>query len=268
MPLPPTAAAEFAALRGRLSSLAVLLDVDGTLAPISDRWDESLVPGETREIVGRLVGRAGLVALVSGRPLTDLVRMMGRSDLPAAGNHGLELRRQGEQGGPLPEVAVHRPALDELVARWRGRFDAAAIGVEDKGATMSFHYRTAADPSAAADLLMGPVAADARGAGLRTTTGRMVLEIRPPVDADKGTAVEALLEGRDDLEIGLFIGDDSTDADAWRALGEMVAAGRLSRRVAVLVRSAETADGLVELADLVVDGTAGAAAALAVLAGE
>lgn len=255
-------------MRPRLARLAVLLDVDGTLAPVRERWDEAEVPSATREIVGRLVERAGLVALVSGRPLADLERMTGRADLPAAGNHGLELRRPGEEGAPLPEVAVHLDALADLMTRWRGEFTTAGIGIEDKGATVSFHYRTADDPPAAAELLMGPVAADARAAGLRTTTGRMVLEIRPPVDADKGTAVHALLAGRDDLDVGIFIGDDVTDADGWRALTELVAAGHLDRGIAVLARSAETPDGLADQADLVVDGTPGAAAALAALVGD
>ena len=268
MPLPPTAAAEFAVLRDRLPTVAILLDVDGTLAPVREHWDHAEVPAPTRQILGRLVPRAGLVALVSGRPLADLERMTGRADLPAAGNHGLELRRPGEPGGPLPEVADHLGALAALIDRWREQFAAAGVGVEDKGATVSFHYRTAPDPRAAAALLMGPVTRDARAAGLRTTTGRKVLEIRPPVQADKGTAVAALLDGRGDIDAAVFIGDDVTDADAWRELARMVAAGRLRSRLAALVESSETPDGLADQADVVLSGTEGAAAALRVLAGD
>lgn len=245
-----------------------MLDVDGTLAPVCEHWDQATVPEATREIVAELARHCGMVAFVSGRPLVDLGRMTGRDDLPAAGNHGLELRRAGEAGGPLPEVAAHLPALAALIARWAPRFHEEGILVEDKGATVSFHYRTCPDPERAARLLMDEVAADARAAGLRPSPGRMVLEVRPPVDADKGTAVTELLGDRPELSHAIFFGDDVTDADAWRALARMADNGRLDLSMAVLAISAETAPGLDERADVIVDGTDGVAAALMLLARE
>jgi trehalose 6-phosphate phosphatase len=136
---------------------------------------------------------------------------------------------------------------------WRERLVGFAAGVdwpvEDKGVTVSFHYRTAADQEGARRLLER-VAADARAAGLDARWGRKVLELRPPLAADKGTAVRHLLSTHG-LDRALYVGDDTTDVDAFAAVHE------LELGVAVGVRSAEMPAVLAEAADLLVDGPDG-----------
>jgi trehalose 6-phosphate phosphatase len=120
---------------------------------------------------------------------------------------------------------------------------------ERKRLSVSFHYRTEPDEAAAVTRLER-IAERALHEGLRPRWGRKVLEIRPPVDADKGTAVRHLLRERG-LRRALFAGDDATDVDAFRALDGL----ELAVRVAVV--SAEGPSALGETADILVGGTEG-----------
>jgi trehalose 6-phosphate phosphatase len=215
---------------------AVILDVDGTLAPIVTRPEDAAVPAETRAELERLARRYRLLAFVSGRTGDDARRMVGVSDAAYVGVHGLELE---------PEAARWREPLHALAsAEWPWG------DVEDKGLTVSFHYRNAADQEAAVRHAES-IAKRAWGAGLVPRFGRKVLEVRPPVDADKGTAVRALVrEGG--VTSALFAGDDTTDLDAFRGLRE----AELELAVCVAVASDEGPPELREQADLVVAGTA------------
>ncbi len=213
---------------------AVLLDVDGTLAPIVERPEDSAVPDETRSEVERLAERYGLVACVSGRPSADVRRLVGVEGIEYVGVHGLEADAEARRFAPQLEAFAERIAWP-----WT---------VENKGGvTLSFHYREAEDEQEAARLA-ADVARAAEEAGLRPHQGRKVLEVRPPVETDKGTAVRRLLDGRP-LIRALYAGDDTTDLDAFRGLDE---AG-LDVAIKVGVASPEVNPQLLAEADLVVD---------------
>jgi trehalose 6-phosphate phosphatase len=207
---------------------AILLDVDGTLAPIVERPEDAGVPPETRAELERLAGRYALVACVSGRASADAAATVGVEGLVYVGTHGLELEPEAE--------------------RWAGALHEFAAGVawpaEDKGLSVSFHYRGALDEAAARAELEG-VASAARAAGFRARFGRKVLELLPPIDANKGTAIRRLL-GERKLQRALYAGDDTTDLDAFAALDGFEVAIR------VAVASAEGPPELRAAADLVV----------------
>jgi trehalose 6-phosphate phosphatase len=224
---------------------ALILDVDGTLAPIAVRPELARVPDETRREMRRLATRYLLVACLSGRPGADAAALVGVEGVRYVGNHGLELRRDARQ-------------LAETMARFRDEID-SAWPIEDKGLTLSFHYREAADESAAVETLEG-IAARARERGLDPRWGRKVLEVRPAVAGDKGTAVRTLLE-ESAARLGLYAGDDATDVDAFRGLVE---AG-LEHAVRIAVSSAEAPCELIEEADLAVDDPAALVALLHLL---
>jgi trehalose 6-phosphate phosphatase len=214
---------------------AVLVDVDGTLAPIVERPEDSAVPDETRSELERLAGRYGLVASISGRPSNDVRRLVRVDGIEYVGVHGLEADPDARRFAPQLEAFAERIAWP-----WT---------VENKGGvTLSFHYREAKDQQEAAGLA-ADVAGAAEEAGLRPHHGRKVLEVRPPVEADKGTAVRRLLDGRP-LTRALYAGDDTTDLDAFRGLDE---AG-LEVALKVGVASPEVNPRLLTEADLVVDG--------------
>lgn len=217
---------------------AILLDVDGTLAPIVERPEDVDVPEETRHELGRLASRYALVACVSGRTGEEVTRLVDVPGVAVVGEHGLEL---------APDAA-----------QWADRVSAFASGVdwpaERKPLSVSFHFRRA-DDQAAARAYLTQVEAAARAEGLVPRWGRMVLEVRPPVEANKGTAVAALVR-RAGVTRGLYAGDDTTDLDAFGGLEGLELAVR------VAVDSAEAPPALLAAADLVVDGTDGMLALL------
>ncbi|MDQ4030423.1 MAG: trehalose-phosphatase, partial [Actinomycetota bacterium] len=226
MPLPPP----LSELARDPSEAAILLDVDGTLAPIVVNPAESRVPEETRRELRRLVGRYALVGCVTGRPSEVAREIVGVDGIVYAGEHGLELD---------PEAERWVAELDRLVAD-------ASWPAERKRFTASFHYRTAEDEQAVVATL-SKLADRARAAGLVARWGRKVLEVRPPVGADKGTALVHLLASRS-LRRALFAGDDDTDLDGFGAMGE------LELGIKVAVDSAEGPPALREAAAVVVDG--------------
>jgi trehalose 6-phosphate phosphatase len=211
------------------SRAAVLLDVDGTLAPIVARPELAAVPEETRTELRRLAGRYALLAFVSGRTGVDARELVGVDGAVYVGVHGLELAPEAEEWRP-----VLRPFAG-LPWPW----------LEDKGLTVAFHWREAEDEQAARTELAG-IADRAQAARLETRWGRKVLELRPPVEADKGTAIRKLLARRG-LRRALYAGDDTTDLDAFRGLDGLEVAVR------VAVASAEGPEALREVADIVVE---------------
>jgi trehalose 6-phosphate phosphatase len=210
---------------------ALLLDVDGTLAPIVASPERATVPQETRGELERLAGTYGLVACVSGRTAEDAARIVGVDGVRYVGEHGLELH---------PDAA-----------RWTALLAAFAATVDwpherGKRLTLSFHYRLA-DDQRAAEAYLREVAERALEEGFRPRWGRKVLEIRPPLAADKGTAVRTLLEAAG-LDRALYAGDDATDLDAFRGLDGL----EVAVRVAVVSDEAPTDLGLA--ADLLLGG--------------
>ncbi len=258
-PLPRTVPPEhlLAPLRERPGFSAILCDIDGTLAPIVARPGDAAVPQRTREVLEALAERYGLVACVSGRRAAEARRIVGLDSLPYFGNHGLERLAPGAEN---PEIdAAIRPLADH-VRRFADEHSASAlerlgIRFEDKDAIRSFHYREASDEEAARAALER-VARAAEREGLHPHWGRKVLEIRPTDAVDKGTAVEAALEGRG-LALALFGGDDATDLDAFGRLRELTDRGALDAAVCVGVASTEGPAAIVQGADVVVEGTGG-----------
>jgi trehalose 6-phosphate phosphatase len=212
---------------------ALLLDVDGVLAPIVEVPHDACVPEETRNELRRLNDRYALVACISGRSGADARRVVGLDELVYVGEHGLELE---------PEAEAWSDRLQTFAATvdWED--------VERKPLTVSFHYRRAEDEVEALTMLEA-VATRARHEGLVARFGRKVLELRPPVGAHKGTAVAHLL-GERGLDHALYAGDDTTDIDAFDALRG------LELGVRVAVASAEGPAELREAADIVVGGPA------------
>jgi trehalose 6-phosphate phosphatase len=211
---------------------ALVLDVDGTLAPIVARPELAAVPTATRAELVRLAERYLLVACVSGRAGEDARRLVGVEGVELVGNHGLELDPRAHD-------------LAEEIAAFR---ETVGLPVEDKTLSLTYHYREAED-EAAARAALEEVARRAQEAGFDARWGRKVLEIRPAVEAHKGTAVRALV-GRSGAGLGLYAGDDTTDLDAFAGLRSL----GLEHAVCIAVSSDEGPAALREAADLVVAG--------------
>ena len=277
---------------------AVLLDVDGTLAPIVEHAEDARVPEATRALLIEVTKRYGLVACVSGRRAQAARQIVAIGSIAYVGNHGGEVLAPGSTKPKL---------LDATIAQWGERVAAFAEGAysqqlralrvrfEEKGVIGAFHWRGARDEDEA-EAALEQVAESAQREGLAVHWGRKVLEIRPPVALEKGRGIAALFDGsmargerggeqpavgdadagsqagealgsrtESGLSAAMYVGDDTTDLDAFNELRKMAADGRLESALCVAVASDEAPGDLMEAADLVVDGPAEVRALLAAL---
>jgi len=245
---------------------AVLLDVDGTLAPIVDRAEDAHVPEATRSLLIEVTRRYALVACVSGRRAQAARQIVAIGSIAYVGNHGAELLAPGSaQARPLnPAMAELGQRVAEFAAEAdTGQLRMLRVRLEDKGVIAAFHWRGAPDEEAAAAAVR-EIAERAESQGLAVHWGRKVLEVRPPLELQKGLGVAELLrEGSGASEepftafaAALYVGDDLTDVDAFRALRTLTQEGTLGTGVCVAVASEEAPAELIEAADVVLDGPA------------
>jgi trehalose 6-phosphate phosphatase len=245
-------------LKAEPARSAVLLDVDGVLAPIVQNPEDSHMPETTRRPLIEVARRYGTVACVSGRRASDARRIVSLGSIAYLGSHGSEILRPGS-------VA---PEMDRELQAWTRRVQDFAreafdddelrklrVRMEDKEAIAALHWRGVPDEEGA-QAAVARVAEAAEKAGFTTHWGRKVLEIRPPVRIDKGAGIVGLLRDTD-LAAALYVGDDVTDLDAFRGLTELMEMGRLGTAVRIGVRSDEGPSALQEQADAMVEGTDG-----------
>jgi trehalose 6-phosphate phosphatase len=228
-----------------------LTDIDGTLSAVAPTPDQARLYRGVRPLLRRCLTAFDLVAAISGRPALDARRLIGIPQMTYSGNHGMEqLAPQARLPEIAPDVRAYQGAIADALHEARERLGAGAgeLLFENKGVTASIHYRLAADPNAAHAAIRAALDPLARRHHLRVTEGRKVIEIRPPVDRDKGTSVRALVREHA-LACALYLGDDRTDLDAFHALRELRAQGERVG-IAVAVRHAEAPAALIERADI------------------
>ena len=236
----------------------MLVDYDGSLAPIVDHPEQARPLPAARRVLSSLATRLALVAVVSGRPVDFLRDALELDGVTCVGQYGLERLEGG------------RVVVDPRVERFTDAVAAAAdaadrefpdLYVERKGrVAVTVHWRTAADH---ADAVTAWADATATRLGLAVSPTRMARELRPPVPVDKGVAVESLCIG---LRAAAFAGDDHGDLAAFDALDRMQTDGRLQHTVRIGVHSPEEPPELIARAQLHVDGPAGLALLLRELA--
>jgi trehalose 6-phosphate phosphatase len=243
-------------LRADPGRAAILCDVDGTLAPITDDPSTAGVPEPTRELLRELARRYAMVACLTGRRALDAREIVGVGEISYAGNHGFEMLDAGA-GEPVADPAVGgrsgRPR-EFIEGLDQERLAAAGLRLEDKGAIQAVHWRGTPDGTALPEVKA--IAAAAQAADLVPRWGRKVLEIRPVAGIDKGSAARRMLRDAG-VRAALFGGDDATDLDAFNALKWMERSDRLANAVCVGVTSPEQPEGLEEAADVLVDGPEG-----------
>ena len=245
---------------------AILLDVDGVLAPIVEQPDDAHMPETTRRPLIEVAKRYGIVACVSGRRASDARRIVSLGSIAYLGSHGSEILRAGTIA---PELDMELQGWAERVRAFAGQaFDEdlrrLRVRLEDKEAIAALHWRGVPDEEDAQAAVEG-VARAAEDAGFVTHWGRKVLEIRPPVRIDKGMGIVRLLHDTE-LAAAIYVGDDLTDVDAFHGLDELAATGRIGTVIKVGVKSDEGPPQLEQEADHMVDGTNGVRELLQALA--
>jgi trehalose 6-phosphate phosphatase len=230
--------------------LGIFSDIDGTLAPIVPRPEDARITPRCHELLEALIDRGVVVCLLTGRPLKTALDM---ARLPAAAygaNHGLELWLEGESHSP-PAVEQYRAAARSVLDETRD-LDTSAVIVEDKGPVLSFHYRLADDEQAVRAAILDALAKSPSASRFAVHEGRKVIELRPPLNLNKGTALIDLSH-RPGCRSIISIGDDATDIDMFEAaksLNDVPSA-------AIAVKSDETPLGLLDAADHWVEGVPG-----------
>jgi|SRR5271165_1744874 len=197
---------------------ALFLDFDGTLVEIAPTPDLVRVPAGLPHLLGELAARLdGAVAVVSGRPLDELILMLAPFTGTIIGQHGLECRHGDGRKNRLvarPELRRALSTLAEFAAKHDG------VMLEDKGGTLALHYRRAPSLGTLCRAIVQQ-AADTSGEVLAAVAGKMVIELMPR-SGGKGRAIIALLadapfHGR----LPVFIGDDTTDEDGFAAVNRL-----------------------------------------------
>jgi alpha,alpha-trehalase len=204
----------------RTQRLAVFLDYDGTLTPIVPRPEDAVLAPDVRETVAKLA-RVCKVAIISGRDLADVRKLVGLEGIVYAGSHGFDIAGpegtvagSSERDQYLPMLATAEGELRGALARIPG------VQLERKKYSIAVHYRNVADADLGA---VEAVVKDVleRYPKLRDLPGKKVHDLQPRIDWDKGKALLHLLRtlelDRPDV-LPIYIGDDITDEDAFAAL--------------------------------------------------
>lgn len=220
------------ALRARLEQsggLLLCLDFDGTLAPIAESPSTPTITPENERALTWLKSHPRTrIAIISGRELADLVPRVGIPDIAYAGNHGLELDT-GDGVVVHPVAARQKPAIQRAAAVLEDRTaDIPGAVVENKGLSLTLHYRQVPESlKPEIDRAVEALRRDARGSRsddlsnpFRIVPGKQSIEIRPAVDWDKGKAVVELQSRVPNDWLAAYIGDDTTDEDAFEVLGQ------------------------------------------------
>jgi trehalose 6-phosphate phosphatase len=223
----------------------IFCDFDGSLAPIVDDPQKARPLRGTSRVLGRLARRYSAVAVVSGRPVSFLAKRLRSSRVQLVGIYGIE-ERVGRSLRVLPEVKAARSAVNEAAEKLQMALgEEPGTYVEHKGLAVSVHFRRARDKESTMARATPVVDEIARAEGLRVTRGRLVLELAPPVDVDKGDVVRRVVAEKN-LTGALVIGDDLGDLPTFSAIDDLALAVR------VAVGSTESPAALIEAADHVV----------------
>jgi trehalose 6-phosphate phosphatase len=260
--VPPADAtdAAVALLARRPEATALLVDFDGSLAPIVERPEDARPLPDALTQLARLARSLGRVGVVSGRPLDFLTRHVPVDGIVFAGIYGMERLVNGERMLDA-RVAPHLAAVAAALAELRTRLPAEVVESKS-GVSVTLHWRPAPDRAAEIKAIGSEVAGRH---GLATLDSRMAVELRPPIRVDKGDTTRSLVEG---FGVGSFAGDDAGDLPAFAALERGVREGALAAAVRIGVLSAEAPPDLAASVDVAVAGPAGLVALLARVADE
>ena len=228
-----------------------MTDVDGTISETTPEPDMACVSPACRHYLGILTHRLALVAAISGRRAATVKNMVNIDGMIYVGNHGMESwvndhTEMVESLTDYPEII--KAVIRELTLRLKLK----GITIEDKGITASIHYRQCPDTELAERTILSELKAIAQAGKLRTSRNKKTVELLPPLDFNKGTAVTELIR-KYHLGAAVYMGDDVTDIDAFEAIHREAATPHF-QGLAIGVTSKEMPARLIETADFTLSG--------------
>ncbi|MFH1560892.1 MAG: trehalose-phosphatase [Chloroflexota bacterium] len=229
----------------------LIIDIDGTIAPITPTPDETQVSPLCRSALATLTSSMALVAVLSGRGALKAREMLAVDGVVYVGNHGLDRWRDGKLE-IAEEAKEYQSAIQRLENKLRQDLDMPGLIVEDKGISVGIHYRLSHEPRRARETILRILGNTLEAQGLIVTEGKLVVEVRPPTGVDKGTSLRQLV-----TEYGLkgviCLGDDVTDVDAFKAVHALSSQGRC-KGLALGVLGQNTPPDIEQEADLLLRG--------------
>ena len=234
----------------RAERVGVFSDFDGTLTPIFDDPRDTVLESRIKDLLAVLAEKLDLVAVVSGRGVGFLRGVVGLGGITYVGNHGIEVWGAGRVE-PEANAEVDRGLLGE-VQRWVEGLGTRGLYVEDKGVNVAVHYRNAPDPARARGAVLDMMRSLVEARSLTIKEGKMVVEVGPTAEVNKGTAVGRLVR-EFWLTGAIVLGDDVTDCDTFDAVHD-ADLGRDFRGAAVAVVDDETPKAVLQKADYRLEG--------------
>jgi trehalose 6-phosphate phosphatase len=197
------------------------LDFDGTLAPHVDDPDAATLTADNRRVLETLCQQSALdIAIVSGRALADVKDRVGIDALTYAGNHGLEsdVWTESEESTVHPRVKRYRSTIDQICAELETQLTVPGCHIENKDVTATVHYRNADIEPDEIEERVASVVEQIGEESIQLVPGTEIVEIRPAIEWDKGHAVQQFEKRYQGEYLTIYIGDDTTDEDAFRAI--------------------------------------------------
>lgn len=203
--------------------IGLVTDMDGTISYITEKPEDAVITPRNFELLKALREKLDLVSIISGRPVQSIYERIPLDNVIYIGNHGLERCVNGKVKHNF-NIEPYLPRLEASVAKLEEIAEEGAQ-VEDKGVTVTFHYRQTEDPDEIRDEFYPQVKKISEETDLEFFEGRMIFELRPPVKADKGVAFEQLVD-EFELESVIYVGDDTTDVAALQMAQKLREEGR------------------------------------------
>ena len=229
----------------------LITDVDGTISQTAPTPQEAKISPLCRHYLSILYNHLTLVAVVSGRPATEVKNLVGIDGVVYIGNHGLE-RWAEDHSEYLEGVRDYSMVIEAVIEELTTLLPMEGIRIEDKGITATIHYRLCQNHKSAENHILNALASLSQVKSLRIIQNRMAIDLLPPVETNKGTATLGLIREYS-LQGSVYLGDDMTDIDAFKA---MRIASRNSdfRGFAIGIASKEMPDKLIAEAAFTLNG--------------
>jgi len=235
----------------KLLPFGLITDIDGTISPTAPTPQQAGVTPLCQQYLSALCNHLALVAVISGRPAAEAKNMINIDGVVYIGNHGLE-RWVGGHSEFIKDAQDYSRVIKAAIEELTPLLSMKCVSIDDKRVTATIHYRLCQNSLSAERNILAAIENSPHARSLRTIQERMAFDLLPPVKIDKGTALLDLIQEYN-LQGGVYLGDDLTDIDAFRAIH--AACRDLDfRGFAIGVTSQEMPEKLTEEADFTLNG--------------
>jgi len=235
----------------RQSPLGLITDVDGTISPTAPTPQQASVSPLCYHYLSLLCSHLALVAAMSGRPAAEVKDMIKIDRMVYIGNHGLERWTEGHSEF-LKDAQDYSTVVKDAIKELTPSLSIKGVIIEDKGLTATIHYRLCPEPQSAEKVILAAIDNSPLARSLRIIQERMAIDLLPPVEVNKGTATLDLIRGYN-LQGCIYLGNDTTDIDAFRAIHAASCDSNL-QGIAIGIISQETPEKLMTEVDFTLNG--------------